>query len=208
MQPRSIEHLCCTFFGCAFAPFTARPCLRKRTATSSYGLKSLTDSAEDPGKKGRILVVPFLELWEAEAPAGGYNSGMDEKRLQAQATEIAVRTKVRAFLAGGLAGAVLGGGIMLASALRERGQGWVPTAEPDDFACIGAGLGAAIGASLVAGWIRWRVALAIMGAIASSFAELSACDGTVFLGPPLGALVGGVLGLWVERIRKPAPTRG
>lgn len=153
-------------------------------------------------------MVPFLELWEAEAPAGGYNSGMDEKRLQAQATEIAVRTKVRAFLAGGLAGAVLGGGIMLASALRERGQGWVPTAEPDDFACIGAGLGAAIGASLVAGWIRWRVALAIMGAIASSFAELSACDGTVFLGPPLGALVGGVLGLWVERIRKPAPTRG
>jgi hypothetical protein len=145
---------------------------------------------------------------EAEAPADGYNSGMDEKRLQAQATDVAVRTKVRAFLAGGLAGAVLGGGIMLASALHDRGRSWVPTVDPDDFACIGAGLGAVIGASLVAGWVRWRVALAVIGAITSSFFEVNSCDGTMFLVPALGALAGGALGLWVERICKPAPTRG
>src|SRR6185437_6927737 len=35
-------------FVCALAPFTARPCLRKRTVTPAHGLNPRTDSAEEP----------------------------------------------------------------------------------------------------------------------------------------------------------------
>ncbi|HUY90671.1 MAG TPA: hypothetical protein VMV10_18190 [Pirellulales bacterium] len=124
---------------------------------------------------------------------------MSESGLNAVAAKQRLRDRLGFIGAFTVVGVLAGGVLSFASAIYDRGYGWVPTMSQAGFACVGSVVGGIVGAALAARWLRWRIALAAVGALAGSIGPLSFCDGTVLLAPALGAIFGAALGLVVEK---------